>query len=237
MRKLAVFVEGYTEFYFVHRLINEIAGYGKVRFELTQHIGGRLVNLKTEGAPDDIAEMSVMLCNCCGDGKVKSAILERAPLLKNQGYETVIGLKDLYPMQLHELGKVEAGVASNLSFPGLEIRIFIAVAEIEAWFLNEYSHYERLNPALTRQVISSQAGFDPVTSSAELEIRHPAGKLKFIYALAGETYDKKQSGMHRMLSLLDFDTLYSEVRPMSNSFDEFVAGIERFMDIPTPVAS
>lgn len=229
MKKLAIFVEGYTEFFFVHRLIDEISAYGKVRFELMQHIGGRIVYLKSAGAPEDVAEMSVMLCNCGSDGKVKSAILERAPILKSQGYHTIIGLRDLYPKQIGELERVVAGVADGLSYPEMNIKIFIAVAEIEAWFLNEYTHYEKVNPALTREVIKAGVGFDPVVDRAETEVRHPAGKLKDIYGLVSETYDKKQSGMHRMLSILDFDYLYNEVRPVSKSFDEFVGGIESFM--------
>jgi len=236
MKKLAIFVEGYTEFFFVHRLINEVAGYGRVRFELTQHTGGRLISLKSEGPPEDAAEMFIMLCNCCGDGKVKSAILERAPLLKNTGYQTVIGLRDLYPKQLHELEKLEAGVKTDFSYPGLDLKIFIAVAEIEAWFLNEHTHYQRVNPALTHKLIVDESGFDPVRESAETAVRHPAGKLNSIYALVGEQYDKKQSGMHRMLSLLDFDRLYWDVRPMSSSFDEFVRGIEGFIDSPPTVS-
>lgn len=231
MKKVAIFVEGYTEFYFIERLIEEIAGWGQVRFHLAQQHAGMLNILKTTGAPEEVAILTIMLVNCCGDGSVKSFILERKSRLIQQGYTYVLGLQDLYPKTLENLEKFKTGISTGLEDPDIKIEICIAVAEVESWFLNEASHFVKINQTLTGEFIKSSVGFHPVDDCAEKTVRHPARMLHDIYALVGDQYKKKEDDIKRLVGILDYGELYETVRSKSDSLDFFFARVDSFFEI------
>lgn len=226
MKKVAIFVEGYTEFFFVQRMIEELAGYGGVRFELMMNRDGRIIFLKHAGAPEEAASLYVMLVNCCGDGTVKSCIMERKQHLMNVGYTEILGLQDLFPLPLQDLARLEEGISKGLQLEGIKISMYIAVAEIEAWFLNEATHYLRVHECLTSEVILEHTQFDPKNHNAETTIRHPAVLLDKIYTLAGLKYKKRQAEMHRLIATLDYTEIYTEVRENSASLNKFLTGLE-----------
>ncbi|WP_426781085.1 hypothetical protein [Pseudomonas syringae] len=231
MKKVAIFVEGYTEFYFVERLIEEVAGWGQVRIHLARQHGGILNIIKTAGAPEDVAVLTVMLVNCCGDGSVKSFILERKSRLIQQGYTYVLGLQDLYPKTLDNFEKFKTGISSGLSDPEIKIEICIAVAEVESWFLNEASHFIRINHLLTGGFIQSKVGFHPVQDCAETSVRHPARMLHEIYHLVGGQYKKREDEIKRLVDILDYSELYETVRAKSNSLDFFFKRVDSFFEM------
>lgn len=226
MKKIAIFVEGQTELHFVHKLVTEIAGHGVVRVELWMHRGGAFSKIRTEGAPDNIADVFVMLVNCGGDEGVKSSILERRELLAAKDYKMIMGLRDFFPTPPEKREKFEAGLASGLEFPGQTIKIFLAVAEVEAWFLSESTHYERLDPALTLDRIRAETGFDPESPTIEADILHPTTTLKKIYELVDRRYRKREAETHSLVSHLDFDEIYTTVREKSTSLDAFISCLE-----------
>jgi hypothetical protein len=226
MRKIAIFVEGQTELHFVHRLVNEVAGYGKARVDLWIHRGGAFSKLRSEGPPEDVADVVVMLVNCGGDGSVKSSILERRELLASQDFNVIMGLQDLFPKSFEEKEKFEAGLAKGLEFPGQTIKIFLAIAEVEAWFLSESTHFERVDPALSLDRIRAEIGFDPSSPTIETLVHHPTNKLKQIYALVNRPYRKREAETHSLISYLDFDEIYTTVRETSVSLDAFISCLE-----------
>ncbi|WAP65491.1 hypothetical protein OZ911_08835 [Pseudomonas fortuita] len=225
MRKIAIFVEGQTELHFVSRLITEVAGYGNVAIELWLHRGGAYSKLREEGASPEVADVFVMLVNCCGDG-VKTSILERKSLLFAKGFEAILGLQDLYPKPIEDLDRFQAGLDKGLADLGENIKIFLAVGEVEAWFLNEFTHFEKLDSKLSVSYISKESGFNPEEESAETEVRHPAGKLKEIYALADIRYRKREGDTHRLVSYINYENMYLSVRGISKSLDCFLSGLE-----------
>lgn len=225
MRKVAVFVEGQTELHFVSRLISEIAGYGKVAIELWVHRGGAFNRLRSVGSSVDTAEVFVMLVNCCGDG-VKSSIIERKPLLMAKGFEAILGLQDLYPKPLADLEKFQAGLDKGLANLGENVKIFLAVGEVEAWFLNEFTHFQNISPLLDVKYITVNSSFNPQDDSAETTVKHPAGKLKEIYSLADIRYRKREGDTHRLVSCINYENMYLSVREMSKSLDKFLTGLE-----------
>lgn len=231
MKKVAIFVEGYTEFYFVERLIEEVAGWGKVRIHLARQHGGMLNIIKTSGAPEDVAILTIMLVNCCGDGSVKSFILERKSRLTQQGYTYVLGLQDLYPKTLENLEKFKAGISMGLDDPDIKIEICIAVAEVESWFLNEASHFMKIDQLLTGGFIKSNVGFHPVDDCAETSVRHPARMLHDIYVLVGGQYKKREDEVKRLVDMLDYGELYETVRAKSSSLDFFFRRVDSFFEV------
>lgn len=237
MKKIAIFVEGQTELHFVHRLVTEIAGHGVVRVELWTHRGGAFSKIRSEGAPEDIADVFVMLVNCGGDEGVKSSILERRELLAAKDFKTIMGLRDLFPITPDKRERLEAGLASGLEFPGLTIKIFLAVAEVEAWFLSESTHYERLDPALTLNRIRAETGFDPENPTIEADVPHPTTTLKKIYAIVDKRYRKREAETHSLVSHLDFDEIYTTVRARSRSLDSFISCLEGAIWAPNAEAA
>lgn len=231
MKKVAIFVEGYTEFYFVERLVEEVAGWGQVRIHLARQHGGMLNIIKTTGAPEEVAILTIMLVNCCGDGSVKSFILERKSRLIQQGYTYVLGLQDLYPKTLENLEKFKRGISTGLDDPDIKIEICIAVAEVESWFLNEASHFVKMSQLLTGDFIKSSVGFHPVDDCAETTVRHPARMLHDIYVLVGEQYKKREDEVKRLVELLDYGELYETVRAKSESLDYFFNRVDSFFEV------
>ncbi|MBI6941302.1 hypothetical protein JET76_08115 [Pseudomonas putida] len=226
MKKVAIFVEGQTELHFVHRLVNEIAGHGVAKVELWIHRGGSYIQLRSEGVPEEFADVLVMLVNCGGDGSVKSSILERRELLAAKDFKVIMGLQDLFPKSLEDRERFEAGLAKGLEFPGQSIQIFLAIAEVEAWFLSESTHFERVDPTLSLDRIRAEIGFDPSSPTLESDVPHPTNKLKEIYGLVDRRYRKREAETHSMVSHLDFDEIYTTVRSVSSSLDAFISSLE-----------
>jgi len=234
MKRLAVFVEGQTELHFAQKLIEEIAGYGKIKFELKRLRAGAIHDLRSIGPDNDIAQMNIMIVDCGGDGSVKSAILERANLLASKGYSEIIGLLDLFPKPVENLEKYEQGLSTGLDDYGINIRIFVAVKEIEAWFLDEHTHFSKISEKLTPSEVERISGFHPENGRAEAEVNHPASLMKVIYRAAGTDYRKREADTFRILSYLDFGEIYLSVREKSRSLSQFIDGVEGFMQISTP---
>jgi hypothetical protein len=233
MRKVAIFVEGQTELHFVNKLILEIAGYGVARVELWIHRGGAYSRLRSEGAPEDVADVLVMLVNCGGDGSVKSSIIERREMLAAKDFSVIMGLQDLFPKGIADKARYEAGLAEGLNFPGQTIQIFLAVAEVEAWFLAESTHFQRVDPSLSLPRIIAEVGVDPSSPTIENEVPHPTNQIKKIYALANKPYRKREAETHRIVSQLDFDEIYTTVRSVSDSLDAFISGLEAALFVPS----
>lgn len=233
MKRLAVFVEGQTELHFAQRLIEEIAGYGRIKFELKRLRAGAIHDLRSIGPEDDFAQMNIMIVDCGGDGSVKSAILERAALLESKGYSEIIGLLDLFPKPIENLEKYEKGLLMGLDSHGIKIRIFVAVKEIEAWFLDEYTHFTKVSAMLTPSEVERISGFNPQSGRAEVEVNHPASVIKTIYKAVGSDYRKREADTFRILSHLDFGEIYLSVRERSHSLSQFIDGVEDFMQLPS----
>ena len=90
MSTIAIFVEGQTELIFVERLLFEMFGYQGLRIELEEQHGGFYHPIGIRGAPPENANHNVLLVNCASDGKVLSAIEERANKLRNAGYDRIL---------------------------------------------------------------------------------------------------------------------------------------------------
>ncbi len=92
-----------------------------------------------------------------------------------------------------------------------------SIMEIETWFIAEYTHFTKVDPALTCSFIENITGFDPSTDDPQM-INHPAGDLDSIYRLVGKSYDKNpahrsdpNNKLQTACTILDYDFLYLEV--------------------------
>jgi len=208
MRKIAIFVEGQTEMLFVDRLVQELANQSGLAVEHAEASGGasraRRWRFLKQLTIQSHHEVYVLIVNCGGDSKVKSDILERYHGLREAGYSAVIGLRDVYgQFQYGDVPRLRGELSRGLPKTDPPVELFLAIMEIEAWFLAEHTHFSRVSSQLTADRIRTKLHFDP--SQDDLEQRwHPARDLDRIYQIAGLRYTKQRSNLERTLELIDF---------------------------------
>jgi hypothetical protein len=106
----------------------------------------------------------------------------------------------------------------------LPIDMHLAVMEIESWFLDELTHFQRIHPNLTLPRITA-AGFDLVNRNGS-SWDHPAETLDTIYKLEGRRYRKKIPHIRRTINSIDMDEFYLTSRGRSQSLSGFLESIE-----------
>jgi hypothetical protein len=74
--------------------------------------------------------------------------------------------------------------------------------EVEAWFIAEHTHFQRIEQSLTVEFILDNLGID-IRSDAEA-LPHPAADLNSIYELVGRTYDKRKMTVEELVQNIDF---------------------------------
>lgn len=229
MKRLAIFVEGQTEQILVQRLLQEMAGAKKIDFEVRKRSNlTRLTGNAAEAALATGPKYFVLIYDCEGDEQVKSMALDQRDSLIKAGYELVLGLRDLYPATLTDLPKIKMHLQTGVPTKQIRIRIMLAVAEIEAWFLQEYSHFQRIDPKLTPAAVRTIAGIDFSTTSAETVLA-PAACLHAIYASVGKAYAKKRKSVQRTVDVLDIALLYCVAIALLPHFAEFCQEVEQFL--------
>jgi hypothetical protein len=230
MKKVAVFVEGQTEQVFASELVKQIFGHIKVAVEelqLSGKEGSRCIRTIRSVNTESSTDYFFRIYDCHGgdiESTVKSEIREQFPMLINESFSFIIGIRDVYP--LTDLNMLK--FMMNLELPnneGLPIRIFLAVREIEAWFLAEEKHYPIIDESLTTSHVNKIVGFDITTTSTET-INHPSLTLKTVYQSVGKDYKKKKWEAKRTVDALDYENLYINVRNRNDSLDELLTCLD-----------
>ncbi|MDR0824221.1 MAG: DUF4276 family protein [Prevotella sp.] len=224
MKRIAFFVEGQTEQIFINRLVREILGSARVNIIQKQFRGGTNIP-KQEIVRNSLFSRNplyeVLIFDCGSDNRVKSEILENISGLRSKGYEMIVGLRDLYPIPIEELDRLEKGLRylpRKLKDDMSHFDIVIAIHEIEAWFIAETNHFKKIDKRLTGRFIREKLGFDPYTIDPESRV-HPAKDLDNIYRLVGKSYTKKYNSTVKVVNKLDFNNiryqLYHDVRSLN----------------------
>lgn len=233
MRRIAFFVEGQTEQIFLHRLIKEVVGTQFTNIIQKQRWGG--VNMLK---PEIVRELSisrkpryeVLIFDCGSDNKVKSEILDNIKNLRRKDYYKIIGLRDLYPIPIHELDKLKKGLKflpNSYKEEANYFDIIIAIHEIEAWFIGEVNHFKKVDKRLTGDFIRKHLGFDPFTENPEKR-EHPAKDLNDIYRLVGKSYTKRYWQVQKLVNRLDFNYIRNYMRHDFESLDRLLDVIDDF---------
>jgi hypothetical protein len=221
VKRVAVFVEGQTELIFIERLIGEYFGYHQVAFEKELERAGQIVALKGGYEPDQ-SEYFFLLVNCEGDGRVVSAIRDRAERLLAADYDVVIGIRDLHPLRRDQEASLIAGATQVLGAIGdLDCRIVVAVMEIEAWFLLDPKLPLAISGDLTPVKVIELSGHDLQQCDVSA-VDHPAGVVSKMYVVAGGRYRKKLADTHGIVDRLCIDELCLVQRARSPSFDRLL---------------
>ena len=233
MKRIAFFVEGQTEQIFVNRLIKEILGTQQINIIQKQFRGGvniPKVEIVRNSSFSRNPKYEVLIFDCGSDNRVKSEILDNIETLRKNGYEMIIGLRDLYPLPIDDLEKLEKGLRflpNKLKNDAQYFDVIIAVNEIEAWFLAETNHFRKIDKRLTGRFIKDKLGFDPYASDPQAR-EHPAKDLDNIYRLVGKSYTKKYNATTRVVNKLDFNNIRFNLRYDINPLDRLLKAIENF---------
>lgn len=231
-KKIAFFVEGYTEQQFVKRLLREIFGQKNIAIEVKEITGGNkaaisYLTIETPISTDDI-KYYVLIYNCNGDSSIKSYILENRDNLIKAGYLKIIGLRDIYPdFERADIFKLQQRLNYGMPQRDLSTVFVLSIMEVECWFLAEEFHYEKINAGLTSEHLQANFNFQPCQDNTE-NIDEPANFLKDIYTSVGMTYKKEKTYIDRTINELDFTNLYINVRGRILSLNNL---IEEFEDI------
>lgn len=239
MKKVAIFVEGPTEAYFVKRFLEEILHKKNITIQTFSGSGGSPSNprvftlLSCNHASNELYLANIYISNT--DNRVNSDIIDNYTTLKGNGFSLIIGLKDLrgehknIPVTLSDLPKFES--AEDMIFKKYpEIKSVIAVMEIETWFIGETNHYVNIDPSLTATLIqanTSVIGSDPYTCVLET-ITDPAETLDRIYHLVGKKYSKDKTHRERTINALDIANMYLSLPNRIMKLKDFVNAIDSF---------
>lgn len=232
-KKLAIFVEGQTERILITRLLQEIAGYKKVSVEVYQ-VRGDKANRKIQplkSNPIEVAPFFILLYDCGCDSHVLSDIKKQHNSLTNNGYEKILGLRDLYPEPLKNRTQVENGIKGFLKTfqkNGIPISMILVIMEIEAWFLGEYSFLTKIDSCLTSKFILHNIGFALNALDVE-QIPHPSQVLDSIYQLIQRSYDKSETTVEEIASLLDYEFIYLHLVKKIKQLKQLIDAINLFL--------
>lgn len=239
MKKIAFYVEGQTEQFFINSLLIEIAGIKNIQIELQQFQGKgkptKAVFPKTSSQPTN-PKHTALIFDCMGDEGVKTQILQDAASLFAQGYEEIIGIRDLYPQRHIEKleNELQNGTIRNgrrITYPLPEnTTIIVAKREVEDWFLAEWNHYTCLNPQLVLDNDQIRdLGFNPRADDLTNRSTSAADDLKTVYQLVGEIYSKKKNRVERTVECLDYANIYLHVKDRFTQLNTLIDKIDRFL--------
>ena len=136
----------------------------------------------------------------------------------------IIGLRDVYPFEISEIQQLRDNLHIGLPNGPIPIHLHLAIMEIEAWFLEELSHFKKIDPRLDIDSLVSN-GFDPNSIRAH-QLPNPAKTLDEIYKTVEKRYSKNRRQIQRTVDALSYEELYMNVRDNSGSLDEFINSLE-----------
>ena len=229
MYKIAFFVEGQTEMLFLEKLLAEIFGQKKIAVETQRTKGGKscaktVVKIKSPTI-DGSTKYYALISDCGSDSRVASEVADNRESMIKAGFSKIIGIRDVFPRTIEELPEVRKYLYHRIPQKDIAIRHILGIMEIESWFLAEHTHFEKIDPALSVNLIEKNLGFNPEADNMELRA-NPAKDLTNCYRLVSKTYNKKERNAKRTIELLDYSLLYFVLPMKVSSLSELISEIE-----------
>ena len=232
--KVAIYVEGITEAGFVYQLIGE-----KYHWDWTK-VQMECLNLAPHDAANDLRDFGsdealdyFLIYDSGSDTSVVSDIRGRFQGHMDQGFDRVVGLRDVYSESYIDLyGRYLdqqniADFIEDIQEPLDEldntgfIRVRFAVMETEAWLLALSDVFQKIDNSLDADGLINKAGVN-VNSDPQTAYFHPYAKLEDIFKSIGKKYSKHWREIKEIVFKLqwtDFETLYGSGK--CQSFREF----------------
>lgn len=241
MKKIAIFTEGQTELIFIREFLFRIVDPSKLSIECYELLAYKLSSVPfSYYSPDP--EVHFMIIDVHGDEGVLSSIREREKhLIEKGGYDKIIGLRDMYSKVYRKLSPrvINDSVTQkliqtySLSIQNMtynnKIKLYLAIMEIEAWFLAMYDIFQKIDKKLTVDIIKRNLGIDLKIIDPQSVFYKPEEQIRAIFGLCGRRYDKKKGDAENICSkmdLIDFDNARENNR--CSCFDDFYQGITSY---------
>jgi hypothetical protein len=229
-KKIAVFVEGLTEQEFTIRLLEELVGNIPITFNVFIQTYGNLSFVEAKTNAPGGYNIEVLVANCCHDDQVKSQINDQYKKLVSNGYTTIIGLRDVYPLLHKDIPNLRKDLSKKLVKGTVPIIMHLSILETEAWFLEELTHYEKIDPDLGLDKVIAN-GFDYVNTRAA-DLPHPTETLDNIYKSVNKRYisnrnKKNKNKIRRTVNALSYENLYEVTQHIDHSLHGFIESLER----------
>lgn len=219
--KYAVYVEGKAELLFVADVLSKYSDYNP------NAVGFRCINLNSddyEYVPypmqgDESANRYYQIVNVNNDKRVVSKLKQDIPNLAQQGYEVIIGLRDVFGADYNSIcgrqvidktliEKMHQAQSQQMAFDGADTRLHFAIMEYETWMMALMDKFIVSNGGNPEKLFAD-AGVD-YHSDFENTIYHPYNKVQAIYKAIQLTYKKHEEDQFSFLSSLskeDYETL------------------------------
>lgn len=232
MRKVVIFVEGQGELIFVREFLLRWHNYA-VQLECRIILRDDNVHRADFDFPNLHADVHYRIICVGGDAKLLTRLLKYEQYLINEGYEKIIGLRDMYSEEyvdqtnsrsvdasLNE--QFKNGILKTINARAVRpnsIKFCFATMELEAWWLGIPSLWNFLGEGDSQ---NHQVFFD----DPEL-VFHPAPLIGRLEQLRGSTYAKKKDEVNSIVSQIKREH-YVELHESQRcpSFCEFVSHIQ-----------
>lgn len=232
--RVVIYVEGITEAGFVYQLIKKKYQDRWTDFRL------ECLNLDPKSAADDLraygdenSENYYLIYDSCSDGSVSSDMLDRFENHRRNGFDRVIGLRDVYSDRFFDLygrtterQSVESFIndmqeaireADDSGF----VQLRFAIMETEAWILAMSDVFSRIDPHVNAEWLLEKVSID-ITEDPETAYVHPFKRVEEVFQSISKNYSKHWLEIKEIVFKLewdDFDKLYNSGK--CNSFRVF----------------
>lgn len=234
--RYAVYVEGLSEMLFVADVLQKYSNYnpsqcGFLCVNLNADNYDRLNSPKQGNMNSD---NYYQIVNVNNDNLVISKLNKDMSGLLANGYDVILGLKDVYGdaykhLTNHErvidrerIEQMYAVQANSINTQNSDCRLHFAVMEYETWMLALIENYVT-NKGQNFLEICQRIGVDLATSNLENGIYHPFPRVREVFQACGEDYHKHGGESYSFLSTLTVDN-YESLRHSGRcaSFSKFL---------------
>lgn len=232
--KYAIYVEGQAEMLFVADVLQKYSEYdrNKIGFKCITLVADIYEKIKYPEQDNKDAENYYQIVNVNNDDKVISKLNRDIPNLLNQGFQIIVGLKDVYGKAYELLCKnavvdrplierLYTKQSQNIESRNADVRLHFSIMEYEAWMLALIGNYIQIKGKTIPEV--EEALSLDLSQDFEETVYHPTSKVKAIFDLLGEKYGKHEGNDRSFLSSLtkeDYEIL--RISGRSASFSKFM---------------
>jgi hypothetical protein len=164
-----------------------------------------------------------MIVDVKGDGTVVSAIRERGRNLIEQGYDFIIGVRDLYCAEYKNRspGRINDEISMKFIEGNIDvlrerldiekITLIFSIMEIEAWFLGMYNLFYKINNELTIDNIIMKLNLDLRKLDPQKEFYRPSKEIDKVFNLVGMDYSKSLDFIEKLTSYMEKDDFINAI--------------------------
>lgn len=219
--KYAVYVEGKAEMLFVADVLQKYSGFdpNRVGFRCITLNNGTFSYVSYPAQGDEASANFYQIVNVNNDNLVVSKLKKDIPGLVEQGFEVILGLRDVYgdlyksfvQEQVIDRGiiaEMHAAQSEQIANVAATTRLHLAIMEYEAWMLALIGNFVESRGSSVED-IEQQLNID-LHTDVEDTVYHPFNLVQKIYKLLGESYHKHESDQMSFLSTLqceDYEAL------------------------------